>query len=104
MPRYAARIEFRRRTPSSAWVIAGVTVASRFWPSRAGVETVRGRLPSPGLVGWAEIDTPIVAPHADAAAATALDLARTRWPDRVSPSVPWSAGVAELRPGRRRGT
>ena len=93
MPAYRARAEFRRLTRDAPWVLAGVRVADRFFPAAAGVEPIRGRLPEAGLVGWAAIDEPILAPDATGAAATALELAARRWPARVGRGVPFPAGV-----------
>lgn len=94
MPVYRARAEFRRRTRALPWVLAGVIVADRFFPAEPGVEPIRGRLPEAGLVGWAPIGEPILAPDRRAAAATALELASGRWPARVGRDVPFRSGTA----------
>ncbi|HEV8488407.1 MAG TPA: hypothetical protein VGQ58_01325 [Candidatus Limnocylindrales bacterium] len=95
MPRYSARAEFRRLDRDSSWVLAGVVIGHRFWPSEPGVERVRGRLVAAGLLGWTDLPTPIVARDADAAAEAALELARAGWPDRRRARVPHASGVAE---------
>jgi hypothetical protein len=78
--RFHARVEFRRDDPAAAWVLAGVVIGGRFWPARDGVEPIRGRLRATGLVGWADLPTPIVAPDEAGAAEVALEAARARWP------------------------
>lgn len=95
MPVYRARAEFRRVDRRSRWVLAGVRVGARFVPAVPGVEPIRGRLPDSGLVGWAPLDTPILAPDADAAAEAALDLARATWPDRARGPVPYPSGLPD---------
>lgn len=82
MPRYRGRAEFRRSSTSSRWVLAGVRLADRFWPAEPGVEPVRRRL-APGLLGWADLPSPILAPDIETAAETALVVAADVWPDRV---------------------
>lgn len=95
MPHYHARAEFRRRTGDSPWVLAGVTLDGVFWPAVEGVEPVHSRLPEPGLVGWADLPTPILAGDAVSAASIALDVARAAWPGRVNPRVPYAAGAPD---------
>ncbi len=92
MPRYVVWAEFRRRDREAPWVIAGVTIESEFWPAIDGVEAVRERLPLPGLVGWARLPTPVVAPDVGVAAQVGLDVARARWPERVRATVPYASG------------
>jgi hypothetical protein len=89
MNRYRARAEFRRRDAGSPWVLAGVVVDHRFWPARPGVEPVRRRLPNGGLLGWVELDSPILAPDVDQAAEIALATARAAWPSRDRPGIPF---------------
>ena len=83
MPRFRARVEFRREDPTAPWRIAGVLIGGRFWPARDGIEPIRGRLPAAGLVGWADLPTPIVAGDEAGAADVALEAARSRWPSRT---------------------
>jgi hypothetical protein len=94
---FHARAEFRRRGPTAPWVLAGVVIDHRLWPARAGVEPIRSRLPEAGLVGWREIDSPIVADDADSAAGIALGVARSRWPGADRDPVPWSSGTRDAR-------
>ena len=95
MPGYRARAEFRRVTRHDRWVLAGVWVGGCFRAAAPDVEPVRARLPDSGLVGWAGLETPIVAPDPDAARMAALDVARARWPDRARGGVPYPAGLPE---------
>jgi hypothetical protein len=80
MRRFEARAEFRRASGSSRWMLAGVVIDHRFWPARPGMEPVRGRLPGPGLLAWADMPVPIVAIDETSAADIALDVARATWP------------------------
>ena len=94
MRRYRARAEFRRRTSSSSWVLAGVSIGGRFEPVHDGVEQIRARLPEPGLVAWRDVPDPIVAGSIDQAFTIALDVARARWPRYANRAVPFSGGIA----------
>jgi len=95
VPVYRTRAEFRRSRRDRPWVLAGVRVAGQFFAAVPGVEAIRGRLPDAGLLGWASIDQPILAPDRTVAAETALEMARATWPDRVRPKVPFAGGVAD---------
>ena len=95
MRQYTARAEFRRRDIGARWVLAGVFVAYTFYPARPGVERLRGRLAGPGLAGWCDLPTSILANDAESAAGIALAVARARWPDRDRPEVPFAAGHVE---------
>jgi hypothetical protein len=95
MPIYHARAEFRRRDRAAPWVLAGVVIDDELWPARDGVEPVRSRLPEAGLVGWSEIESPIIAGDASSAAAVALEVARDSWPDADRSLVPWAAGTRD---------
>jgi hypothetical protein len=97
MPHFHGRAEFRRRDRRAPWVLAGVIVDDVFRPAVDGVEALRQRLPEAGLVGWAELPTPIVAADDVAAAAIALEVARAAWPERVRAVVPWAAGARDVR-------
>jgi hypothetical protein len=90
MPRYRPRIEFRRVSDGSPWVIAGVLIAGRFWPAQPTVAPIAHRLPAVGLVGWSDLPSPVVAPTVEAAAAIALDVARATWPERAKAEVPFA--------------
>ena len=92
MPHYHARVEFRRRERGAPWVLAGVIVEGRFSPAVDGVEPLRQRLPTAGLVGWADLPVPVVARDVHAAAEVALDVARARWPARARAVVPYATG------------
>jgi hypothetical protein len=92
VPGYVVWAEFRRRDREAPWVIAGVTIEHEFWPAVDGVEAVSERLPAPGLVGWARLPTPVVAPDVRVAAQVGLDVARVRWPARVRATVPYASG------------
>jgi hypothetical protein len=94
---WTARAEFRRRDRRSEWALAGVRLDDRFWPAVPGVEPVRQRLPDTGLLGWAELPSPVIAPTAEEAAAVALDVARAAWPGRVTDLVPFSSGGRSAR-------
>jgi hypothetical protein len=94
---WTARAEFRRRDRNATWILAGVLVGGEFWPARAGVERVRQRLPDAGLLGWADLPNPIIAPDAGSAAAAALEIAAARWPSRVGRPVPWASGTRARR-------
>jgi len=93
MPHFRVQAEFRRRDREAPWVLAGITVDGEFWPAIDGVEPIRERLPAPGLVGWAKLPTPIVAPDPRVAAQVGLDVTRARWPDRVRAKVPYAPGT-----------
>lgn len=95
MPHYHVRAEFRRLDRTSRWVLAGVTVDGAFWPAVEGVEPVRARLPGPGLVGWQDVPTPVVAPDAASAATIGLQVVRAHWPDRVRRHVPYASGTRD---------
>lgn len=95
MPAYRARAEFRRLTRASPWVLAGVRVGVTFRPAAPEVEPIRSRLPDSGLVGWATLDMPIVAPDAERAGDAALEVARSTWPDRVCAAVPYPSGLPD---------
>jgi hypothetical protein len=95
MRRYRARAEFRRRTRESRWVLAGVSIGDRFRPAREGVERIRARLPEPGLVAWRDLSDPIVADGLDRGLAIALDMARSRWPEYATGSIPFASGGAD---------
>jgi hypothetical protein len=73
-------------------VLAGVHLGGQFWPASPGVAPVRRRLPEPGLLGWIALDAPIVAADAATAATTALDMARSAWPDWAARPVPFADG------------
>lgn len=88
MQRFRVRAEFRRLDAGSPWVLAGVIVRHGFWPAEPGVEEVRRRLPAPGLVGWADLPSPVLAPDAETAAGIGLAAARAAWPERVRRRVP----------------
>jgi hypothetical protein len=90
---WVARAEFRRRDRGSAWVLAGVRLDGRLWPAVPGVEPVRQRLPDTGLVGWADLPSPVVAPTLADAAEVAIEVARAAWPRRVASRVPWCGGT-----------
>jgi hypothetical protein len=90
MPRYSARVEFRRANVESEWVLAGIVMAGRFWPAQPGVGRVRRRLPAVGLLGWSDLPSPVVAPTIDDAATIALDVARATWPGRAKDEVPFA--------------
>jgi hypothetical protein len=81
VPRYTARAEFTRADASSPWRLVGVWIAGRFFAAPGAPERPRRR-PHPD-VGWTELPTPIVGPDVDAAAAIALDVAQTTWPERA---------------------
>jgi hypothetical protein len=103
VPRYrGVRAEFRRRTHSSPWVLAGVWLDERFLPVSPEVEPVRWRLPDAGLVGWTELPTPVVAPDRETAIRAALDVARAAWPQRDRLPVPWPFREPAGRTGPRR--
>ncbi len=95
MRRFQARAEFRRRTRGSPWVLAGVSIGTRFLPARDGVERIRARLPEPGLVAWTDLPDPILATSVDQALAIALDVATGRWPRYGRGAVPFPAGTAD---------
>ncbi len=95
MPVFRARAEFRRRDRAARWVLAGIVIDGDLWPARDGVEPIRGRLPESGLVGWSDIESPIVARDVSTAAAVALDVARATWPDTDRHDVPWAGGSAD---------
>jgi hypothetical protein len=95
MPHFHARAEFRRRGRRAPWVLAGVVIEGDLWPAVDGVEPLRQRLPEAGLVGWADLPTPILAVDVAAAAAIALEVARTAWPARVRPVVPYASGTPD---------
>jgi len=95
VPPFHVRAEFRRHDRAAPWVLAGVVVDGGFHPVRPGVERLRMRLPEPGLVGWSDLPTAIVAADPATAAAAALDVARAAWPGRVRDLVPFASGVAE---------
>ena len=88
MRRYQARAEFRRLDRGAGWVFAGVWVAHRFYPAQPGVDPVRRRLPSVGLLGWIDLP-PIIATSAQEAGAIALEMAREAWPKASKSSVPY---------------
>jgi hypothetical protein len=90
--RFHARVEFRRADRASAWAIAGVVIEHRFWPAAAGVEPVLRRLPEPGLVGWTDLPSPVLAPDEATAAEIAIGLARARWADRATRAIPFAGG------------
>ena len=92
MPHYVARAEFRRETRSAPWILAGVVIDHRLWGVDTGVDPIGRRLPEPGLVGWADLPTPLIAPNETAAADAALTVARSIWPDRDRLPVPFASG------------
>jgi hypothetical protein len=103
VPRYRGiRAEFRRRSRSSPWVLAGVWLDDRFEPVSPEVEPVRWRLPDAGLVGWVDLPTPVLAADREAALSAALDAARGAWPKRNRLPVPWPFREHTSRAGRRR--
>ena len=81
MPRYTARAEFSRTESSAGWRLTGVWIAGRFFPAPGAPERQRRR-PHPD-VGWTALPTPIVGPDIDAAAAIALEIAQSAWPERA---------------------
>jgi hypothetical protein len=93
--RYRARAEFRRLTPGSQWVLAGVSSGGRFQPAQEGVERIRGRLPEPGLVAWRDLPDAILAADLEQALAIALEVTRGRWPRQAGGPVPFPSGTAE---------
>ena len=74
-------------------MLAGVVIDGELWPVDDGIERIRWRLPETGLVGWSDLDSPIVAADAASAARVAIDVARARWPDADRERVPWSSGT-----------
>ena len=94
MPRYRARVEFRRQDDSARWVLAGVHVGGEFFAAIEGVERLRSRLPT-AVVGWSDLPTDVVAADRRSAAAAALEVARGTWPERVAALVPWPLGTPE---------
>ena len=76
-------------------MLAGVWVENVFHPAVPGVEPIRGRLPQPGLVGWVDLPTPLIAAGLDQAGSAALEVARAAWPRSVQPAVPYASGVWE---------
>jgi hypothetical protein len=90
---FTARAEFRRRDRNAPWILAGVLVGGEFWPARPGVERIRQRLPDAGLLGWADLPSPLIAPDAESAAAAALEVAAAAWPARAGRPVPWASGT-----------
>ena len=89
--RYRANAEFRRASRAAPWVLAGVWIDHvEFHPARPDVEPIARRLPETGLLGRGELP-PIVAPGREAAGLAALNVARTAWPERVRPTVPFAS-------------
>jgi hypothetical protein len=86
---FAVRAEFRRGRAGAPWVLAGVIVDGTFWPAQAGIERVRRRPPGHGLLGWADVPAPVIAPDREAAAEVALAVCAAVWPDRTRRPVPW---------------
>jgi len=98
VPRYHARAEFRRKDLGSPWVLAGVVIDHEFWPAVNGVERIRRRLREPGLQGWSDLPSEVLAPDIETAAQVALDVARTHWPKRARANIPWrDAGSERIR-------
>ena len=89
VPRYRARAEFRRKDLGSPWVLAGVVIDHEFWPAADGVERIRRRLREPGLQGWSDLPSEVLAPDVQTAADVALEVARANWPERVRVDIPW---------------
>ena len=86
--KFHARAEFRRQDRSASWILAGVWIAHRFYPAQPGVDPVRRRLPSTGLVGWTELPA-IIAATSEEAATIALGMARETWPKAAKETVPY---------------
>ena len=95
MPRFTARAEFRRVSRTAPWVLAGVWIDHEFHPVDPGVEPIRSRLPDATLVGWSDIEVPILAPGGAEAAEAAIELARATWPKRAAWPVPFAYGTAD---------
>ena len=93
MPRYHARAEFRRRSTGSPWVLAGVVVDHVFYRAQPGVERIRRRLREPGLQGWSDLPSEVIAADDGQAADVALDVARAHWPKRVRADIPFVDGA-----------
>jgi hypothetical protein len=95
VPVFHARAEFRRRDRSARWVLAGVVIDGDLWPVDDDVRPIRGRLPESGLVGWADLSSPIIAGEVASAAAVAIEVARSSWPDADRREVPWASGTGD---------
>jgi hypothetical protein len=93
VPRYHARAEFRRKDQGARWVLAGVVIDHVFYPALPGVERIRRRLREPGLQGWSDLPTEVIAADKEQAADVALEVARSHWPDRVGTKIPFADGT-----------
>lgn len=72
-------------------MLAGVVIEGDLWPVNDDVLPIRGRLPESGLVGWADLSSPIIAAEVARAAAVAIEVARSTWPDADRRDVPWAS-------------
>ena len=76
-------------------MLAGVRIDGVFHPAADGIEPVRGRLPDTGLLAWADVPVPILAPDPATAATVALEVAVRTWPAESRGRAPFAWGTAE---------
>ena len=93
VPRPSAAGTPSRPDQGARWVLAGVVIDHVFYPALPGVERIRRRLREPGLQGWSDLPTEVIAVDEEQAAEVALDVARSHWPDRVGTKIPFADGT-----------